>query len=100
MKCYVITNYSIDPSKLEGYSDYPQKASSITTKFGGRLLVASLDSQIVEGSPEEITVVIEFDSKEKAQQWYSSPEYTAIRNLRINATKAGWLIFTDEFKLT
>ena len=98
MKCYVITNYSIDPSKLAGYSDYPQKASSITTQFGGRLLVASIDSQVVEGEPEDITVVIEFDSRKLAQKWYSSEEYTAIKEMRINAAKAGWMIFTNEFK--
>ena len=98
MKSYVITNYSIDPSKLTGYADYPQKASEITTQYGGKLIVASLDSQVVEGNPEDITVVIEFESKEQAQKWYASQEYTAIKNMRINATKAGWLIFTDEFQ--
>ncbi|MEH6346719.1 MAG: DUF1330 domain-containing protein [Bermanella sp.] len=97
MKCYVITNYSIDQNKLEGYADYPQKASSITTQFGGRLLVASLNSQVVEGAPEDITVVLEFNSRELAERWYSSAEYTAIKNMRINATKAGWMILTDEF---
>ena len=100
MKCYVITNYSIDPTKLEGYADYPQKASAVTTQFGGHLLVASMESQIVEGDPEEITVVIEFESKEQAQKWYASKEYTAIKDLRINATKAGWLIFADQFEVS
>lgn len=100
MKCYVITNYSIDPTKLEDYADYPQKASAVTTQFGGCLLVASMDSQIVEGDPEEVTVVIEFESKEQAQKWYASKEYTAIKDLRINATKAGWLIFVDQFEVS
>ncbi|WP_339617294.1 DUF1330 domain-containing protein [Pseudoalteromonas distincta] len=93
-----MTNYSIDPTKLEGYADYPQKASAVTTQFGGRLLVASMDNKIVEGNPEEVTVVIEFESKEQAQKWYYSKEYTAIKDLRINATKAGWLIFADQFE--
>nr|WP_278381871.1 DUF1330 domain-containing protein [Pseudoalteromonas distincta] len=88
----------MDPTKLEGYADYPQKASAVTTQFGGRLLVASMDNKIVEGNPEEVTVVIEFESKEQAQKWYYSKEYTAIKDLRINATKAGWLIFADQFE--
>ena len=100
MKCYVITNYSIDPTQLAGYADYPQKASAVTTQFGGRLLVASMDSKIVEGNPEEVTVVIEFESKGQAQKWYSSEEYAAIKDLRINATKAGWLIFADQFEVS
>lgn len=100
MKCYVITNYSIDPAKLEGFADYPKKASAVTTQFGGRLLVASMDSQIIEGHPEETIVVIEFESSEQARKWYTSEEYTAIKDLRINATKAGWLIFSDQFEAT
>lgn len=99
MKCYVITNYSIDPSKLDEYSEYPQEATKITTKYGGRILVASQDSQVAEGNPENITVVIEFDSKADAERWYTSEEYVAIKDLRTEATKAGWLIFSDEFKL-
>tara|TARA_R100001244_G_scaffold130946_5_gene103666 strand:- start:16449 stop:16628 length:180 start_codon:yes stop_codon:yes gene_type:complete len=57
-----------------------------------------MDNKIVEGNPEEVTVVIEFESKEQAQKWYYSKEYTAIKDLRINATKAGWLIFADQFE--
>lgn len=99
MKCYVITNYSVDPSKLDEYSEYTQEATKITTKYGGQILVASQDSQIAEGCPENITVVIEFDSKAGAERWYTSEEYVAIKDLRTEATKAGWLIFSDEFKL-
>lgn len=33
IKCYVITNYSIDPTKLEGDAGYPQKAPVVTTQF-------------------------------------------------------------------
>jgi uncharacterized protein (DUF1330 family) len=99
MKCYVITNYSVDPNKLDVYSGYPHEAANVTTEYGGRILVASQDSQTIEGSPEKITVVIEFDSKADAQRWYASDEYTAIKDFRTNATTAGWLIFSDEFKL-
>ncbi len=98
IKCYVITNYSIDPTKLEGDAGYPQKATVVTTQFGDRLLVASMDSKIVEGNPEDVTVVIEFESKGQAQKWYYSEEYTAIKDLPINATKTGWLIFADQFE--
>ncbi|NQZ91515.1 MAG: DUF1330 domain-containing protein [Moritella sp.] len=100
MKCYVITNYSIDPSKLDEYSGYLKEVAKVTAKYGGRILVASQDNQNVEGSPEAITAVIEFDSKENAERWYASKEYTAIKDLRTNATKAGWLIFADEFDLS
>ncbi|RTR33197.1 DUF1330 domain-containing protein [Shewanella atlantica] len=99
MKCYVITNYSVDQNKLDEYLEYTKKATEITTKFGGRLLVASQENQVVEGHPENIIAVIEFDSKEQAQMWYTSEEYTAIKDLRTKVTIAGWLIFSDEFKL-
>ena len=96
----MITNYSIDPDASDVYSGYPQEAAKTTIKYGGRILVASQDSSTIEGNPESITVVIEFDSKADAERWYTSKEYTAIKDLRTKATKIGWLIFTDEFRLS
>jgi uncharacterized protein (DUF1330 family) len=98
MKCYVISNYSIDPGMADEYSNYPHQAVKTTIKHGGRVLVATRDSDGMEGSPENITVVLEFHSRADAEHWYASEDYSYIKPLRMNATKAGWLLFADEFK--
>jgi uncharacterized protein (DUF1330 family) len=97
MKSYVISNYSIDPNKFDNYSKYPPEAVKSTIKYGGRVLVATRDSTAVEGCPENITVVLEFDSRADAERWYASEEYSAVKSLRVDSTKDGWLLLADEF---
>jgi uncharacterized protein (DUF1330 family) len=99
MKSYVIANYSIDPSKADEYSKYPYEAAKTTEKYGGRVLVATRDSRDMEGCPEAITVVLEFDSRFDAERWYASEEYSVIKPLRVDSMKGGWLMFADEFRL-
>jgi uncharacterized protein (DUF1330 family) len=99
MKSYIIANYSIDPNKADEYAKYPYEAVKTTIKYGGRVLVATKDSNAIEGNPENITVVLEFNSRADAERWYTSEEYSAIKNIRIDSIKAGWLLLADEFRL-
>lgn len=99
MKCYVIANYSIDQDKADEYLSYPREATNTTMKYSGRVLVATRSSSTIEGSPENITVVLEFDSREDAMRWYESEEYTKIKPLRVDSMKTGWMLLADEFKL-
>ena len=69
-------------------SDRPQ--------YGGKVLVADREVKDVEGSPKQVIVIIEFESEEAAQQWYNSPEYTAVKGLRTSATE-GWLAIAKGF---
>ena len=39
-------------------------------------------------------VVIEFESMEKAREWYNSPEYSAIKRLRHNSAESS-LVMVD-----
>lgn len=99
MKSYIVANYSIDPGKAEAYSKYPNEATKTTIRYSGRVLVATRNSKAIEGSPEEITVVLEFESRADAERWYASKEYSALKTLRIDSMKAGWTLLADEFKL-
>jgi uncharacterized protein (DUF1330 family) len=98
MKSYVIANYSIDPSKADEYSKYPHEAAKTTIKYGGRVLVATRNSNAIEGHPEDITVVLEFNTRADAERWYTSEEYSEIKTLRIDSMKAGWILLADEFR--
>lgn len=99
MKSYVIANYSIEPAKEEEYSSYPLQAARTTLQYGGRILVATKDSRTIEGEPENITVVLEFDSQADVERWYSSDEYSAIKNLRVQSMNTGWILSADEFQM-
>ena len=92
MPGYVIANYTInDP---ETFEKYPSAVGPTLAQHGGRLLVADRRVKAVEGGPQSVIVVIEFESVEAAQRWYDSPENTAVRGLRISST-SGWLAIAN-----
>jgi uncharacterized protein (DUF1330 family) len=94
MPGYIIANYTInDP---ETYAKYPPAVGPTIAQYGGKVLVADGEVKAVEGHPQPVTVVLEFESVEAARRWHDSPEYTAIKGLRTSSTE-GWLAIADGF---
>jgi len=81
MTAYFIANVEVtDPEK---YAEYIRAAPPTIAKYGGRYLVRGGTTQRVEGSWEPKRVVIlEFESLERARQWWASEEYSAPKTLR------------------
>ena len=71
----------------------------IIVAHGGEVLVADLESEAVEGEPPHVTVVLRFPNKDAARGWYASPEYQAIKHLRLDNSADGRIVFADEFVL-
>ena len=92
MPGYVIANYTINA--LETFEKSPPAVGPTLAQYGGKLLVADRSVKAVEGSPQSVIVVVEFDSVEAAQRWYDSPENTAVKDLRILST-SGWLAIAN-----
>lgn len=79
-KGYLIGRISVyDP---EGYKAYALKASAAIAQYGGRVIVRGGKAEIVEGEGRMRNVVIEFESFERAHDYYHSPEYLEARRLR------------------
>jgi uncharacterized protein (DUF1330 family) len=73
----------IDVKDLATYQSYAAKVPQTLASFGGTYLVRGGKTQTLEGSPPaKRIVVIAFDSVAKAQAWYDSPAYDAIKPLR------------------
>lgn len=68
-------------------------------EYGGELLVAGTGSEIVEGTPGAITVVLKFPSMIALRHWYDSPDYQNIISLRTENTKGG-VVFANEFVMS
>ncbi len=85
-KGYIIVELEVaDPALYETYR--PMAASSIAA-FGGRYLVRGGDPQVLEGGdPARRSVILEFESRERAMAWYTSPQYEAAKQIRQQATK-------------
>jgi uncharacterized protein (DUF1330 family) len=90
-KGYIIAELVV--SNSEGYQEYREKVPAVIAQYGGRYLVRAGDSKVLEGAGEcGRMVVLEFDSPERALEWYNSPEYQAILPIRLRnaAGRAIW----------
>ena len=73
MKAYWITRCHVH--NTDEYNEYIKLAGPAITKFGGTFLVRGGDQIELEGGPFERTVLVEFDSMEKAEFCYQSDDY-------------------------
>ncbi len=94
MAAYLVANYRI--TKAESYGAYPPAVMPTLAAHGVEVLVADYESEVVEGQPSSVTIVLKFASKEAARAWYDSPEYQEIVHLRTDNSE-GFLVFADEF---
>jgi uncharacterized protein (DUF1330 family) len=83
---YVITE--IEVTDGEAFREYAPRVQASFAPFGGRYLVRGGDMQSFAGEPPKRIVVLAFDSMERVQSWYTSPEYEALKGLRDKAGKA------------
>jgi len=94
MTAYLIANY--DVTNEAGYQSYVASVGPTILSHGGQILVAGPGSEVVEGNPGAITVVLKFPSMEALRGWYDSPEYQKIISLRTDNTEGG-MVFANEF---
>ncbi len=95
-KAYVLLQFNIDDP--ETFGRYRQGAAPTIVANGGKVLVAANKTDLREGAlPASLVTIIEFPSREAAETWYASPEYSAVHHLRTDATSAGSLTFLDGF---
>ena len=80
---FIVHLYIRDPEKFETYR---QRVAPLVEEHGGRYLVRGGEHEVVEGDwdPERV-VVVEFPSVERAREWYRSPEYRELAEMRQRA---------------
>ena len=93
MSAYLIANVDIKDS--ERIQDYLKATPLIIKQFGGKFLVRGGDFEICEGNwnPKRI-VLVEFESMQKAKEFYNSPEYKVIIDIRQSSAYTEW-VFVD-----
>ena len=92
MDVYVVASLRI--TNPEGYRGYPRQAAQTILQHGGEVLAADADSEVVEGDPAPMTVIVRFPSRDAARAWYGSDDYQRIAPLR-TANSEGSLVFID-----
>jgi uncharacterized protein (DUF1330 family) len=85
MTAYVIVDVEI--RDLAQYQEYMRLVKPVIEAAGGRYLVRGGAHKVVEGNwyPRRL-VVMEFPSMDVAQDFYLSPEYQALKALRLRSS--------------
>ena len=91
MAAYVIAEVTItDPS---GFEAYRQMVPATVAKYGGKFVVRGGQMEMLEGNwaPKRL-VVIEFESAERAKQWWASEDYREAKALRQRTAQTNLLV--------
>ena len=91
MSAYIVVQVKVqDPVK---YEEYKKQVPATIEAYGGRFLVRGGETEVLEGdwNPERF-VILEFDSVERAKEWWSSEEYRRPKELRQQASKANLIV--------
>jgi uncharacterized protein (DUF1330 family) len=81
MTAYLIGRVAVHDEAA--YQEYLAGVGATFVPFGGKVLVATTQAELVEGSwPRCRTVVLEFPSMEAARAWHASPDYQPLFKIR------------------
>jgi uncharacterized protein (DUF1330 family) len=84
MPAYLIGQIRVKDA--ERYAQYRAGVLATIQTFGGRFIVRAPEVEVLEGRHDgRRVVVIEFPSKERLRAWYDSPDYAALKALRLDA---------------
>ena len=99
MSAYVIAFVDIhDRTRYE--QDYVPPIAATLEPFGGRVIAASDDTTILEGSvPPGRTVLLEFPDLDSARRWYASDAYAPLLTLRQAITTSSAVLLPGGFTL-
>jgi uncharacterized protein (DUF1330 family) len=83
----------IDPVR---YDEYKTKGAASILACGGKYVVRGGDVEVLEGeAPAGRTVVLEFETRQAAIDWYRSDAYTEARKLREGAARVHMMYVVD-----
>jgi len=91
MAVYSIVNVQItDPAR---YAEYREKAPGTIARYGGKYLARGGEVEVLEGdwNPQRL-VILEFESMERFYEWYNSPEYAPLKQLRCEASVTEFVV--------
>ena len=91
MAAYIIVD--IDVTDPAAYEEYRRLVPPLVAKYGGKYLVRGGAFETIEGgwTPKRLTV-LEFESAERAKQFYDSDDYEPVKQIRLRATNSNMVL--------
>lgn len=91
MKAYAIVQETVKDEAM--FAEYRKHVMATLEPFNARFLVRGGKMSVVEGTwPHPRLVVIEFPSRQAAEDWYRSPAYQKVLPLRLKAADGNFVI--------
>jgi uncharacterized protein (DUF1330 family) len=93
MKAYLIAVETVHDETM--FAEYRKHVVGTLAPFGGAFVARGGQLTVLEGQWQHPrTVIIEFPTREAAENWYKSADYQKIIGLRLNST-SGSLVIVD-----
>jgi len=91
MAAYVITE--IDVTDPAGYEEYKKMGPPTVAAYGGKFVVRGGRTEVLEGKRDSGRIVIlQFDSLERAKEWWSSKEYGPAKQVRQRTARTNMIV--------
>ena len=93
MAGYMIGNITVtDP---DTFAEYGKQVPETVAAFGGTYVVRGGAAEKIEGDYNPVRIVVlQFESVEKAREWYNSEMYAPLKEMRMRAS-TGDLYFVE-----
>jgi len=87
MAGYIV--FDVEVTDPEGFQEYAKRVPPIIAQYGGKYLVRGGAVEPLEGGwqPSRL-VIVEFESIEQARRFFNSPEYEAIKGIRVKTSNS------------
>jgi len=93
MAAFFIAQYQVNDASL--YQEYSAAAGPTLAAHGAELVAFDVAAETIEGKPPGAqTVIIKFETAEKAKAWYNSDDYQAVVGKRLAATE-GYAVISE-----
>jgi len=83
---YIIAE--VEVTDRDAFQKYGAKVPETFAPFNHQYIIRGGKTISLEGEPPRGIIMIAFDSVEKAQAWYESPAYSAIKPMRLNSARS------------
>jgi uncharacterized protein (DUF1330 family) len=98
MAAYVLVDIDVTDPVL--YEEYKILAPACVAAYGGKYLARGGKTVVLEGDwqPKRL-VILEFESVERAEEWWNSPEYCDAKKMRQLSTHTNLVILEGAAKI-
>ena len=88
---FVAIAYSV--SDEAQFEEYQKLAVPTVEQYGGKFIAGGFKVEVADGNWSPIGLIcIEFENLDRAKEWYRSPEYSAVKPMRLNSTDSASIL--------